>query len=363
MLYGNDNKRSMKPIFSTYSQQENRVTSTIMAVLERLPFRIVEVILQRLIEADGTENLLKFENQSQGKKNNSSGSIPDAFIGASFGFWIETKIRRNTLKSQQLERHLDHVNDDGAKRKYENRYLLVITPDIKKPECIARICGNNGNNNSLCWVNFSDFCEIISRIADHNQNEWKENLGFLLAERDRDLLKELYHFIKETKGLLGEDEVLIIPARVAFDEFKKYGAYVCQQNRPFRYITHIGFYRNKRIERNFPKVIARFDSLRLTGNIIEDNDDRLVPDQKDLLKRYGDKLCDLYNKIKRDGYRTTDELGFDDYQIFLLDAKNGIILDEAIRHERGGAWVQGQRYIPLAALDKSPKTTDDLVDE
>lgn len=88
------------PLFSTYSQGENRVTSSILAVFERLSFVLVEQILQALCQ-EPEFPLLSFLNQPVGKS-----STPDGRIRASFAYWIETKITPNAIHTDQIRRHL-----------------------------------------------------------------------------------------------------------------------------------------------------------------------------------------------------------------------------------------------------------------
>ena len=58
------------PLFSTYSQGENRVTSSILAVLERLSFALVEQILQALCQ----ELMDNFRQHAKHLKRGNTGS-------------------------------------------------------------------------------------------------------------------------------------------------------------------------------------------------------------------------------------------------------------------------------------------------
>ncbi len=107
-----------KSIFSTYHNAENRVTSTILAVLERLSNPTLSAIFQG-IEGESNFKMITFENQYK-----NGNSIPDARIFASLDYIIETKIEKNTVYSDQLERHLN--NSKEAK-------LIVLTPDESCP--------------------------------------------------------------------------------------------------------------------------------------------------------------------------------------------------------------------------------------
>jgi len=92
-------------LFSTHSKAENSVTSTILVVFERISFSLVETILQRL--CDETEStLLEFRNQPTSARSTGSSSIPDAVIKGSFGYWIETKIKKKNVSTTQIKNHL-----------------------------------------------------------------------------------------------------------------------------------------------------------------------------------------------------------------------------------------------------------------
>ena len=87
-------------LFSTYTQGENRVTGSILAVFERLSFALVEQILQTLLQEADAE-LVTFRNQVVGPA-----SVPDARIHASFSYWIETKIVPRALDERQCSGRL-----------------------------------------------------------------------------------------------------------------------------------------------------------------------------------------------------------------------------------------------------------------
>ena len=77
------------PLFSTYRQGENRITATLLAVLQRLSLPNIDRILQALLE-DTAFSLVTFDNQPKGKE-----STPDARIGTGSAIWVETKTARN----------------------------------------------------------------------------------------------------------------------------------------------------------------------------------------------------------------------------------------------------------------------------
>lgn len=90
----------LQPLFSTYSQGENRVTATIMAVFERVNSGLVEEILARLLD-ESELSLLEFETQIRGEA-----SVPDGAVRASTTVYLETKTTPGVIDHDQLERHL-----------------------------------------------------------------------------------------------------------------------------------------------------------------------------------------------------------------------------------------------------------------
>ncbi|WP_435062834.1 hypothetical protein [Halobaculum sp. EA56] len=85
------------PLFSTYTQGENRVTSTILAVLEQVNGRLAEDILETLVD-ESDISLTTFENQVTGTK-----SVPDGRIQASTALWFETKTRPDAVDRTDTE--------------------------------------------------------------------------------------------------------------------------------------------------------------------------------------------------------------------------------------------------------------------
>ena len=107
------------PLFSTYSQGENRVTATFLAVLERLSVVNMNRILEGLL-GDEEFGLVTFANQPRGVD-----STPDAKIEVGHSVWVETKIVRNAVRVNQIRNHMKAVKADEK--------LLVLTPDEGKP--------------------------------------------------------------------------------------------------------------------------------------------------------------------------------------------------------------------------------------
>ena len=130
------------PLFSTYRHGENRITATLLAVLQRLSLPNIDPILQALLE-DPAFSLVTFDNLPKGKN-----STPDARIGTGSAIWIETKRVRNAVRSSQLENHLNSL------RHREN--LLLLTPDDLAPTVL---------DDRIAWSNFRTLASASSRVG------------------------------------------------------------------------------------------------------------------------------------------------------------------------------------------------------
>jgi hypothetical protein len=88
------------PLFTTYSQPENRVTASMVAVFERLGLDTLEELLWRAT-GEASLSFVSFSNQVAGPE-----SVPDAAISSSFQYLFEIKVVRNALRESQLRGHL-----------------------------------------------------------------------------------------------------------------------------------------------------------------------------------------------------------------------------------------------------------------
>jgi hypothetical protein len=332
------------PLFSTYSQGENRVTASMLAVFERISFSIVQQILQILLEETETE-FLTFRNQIVGPS-----SVPDARIGASFAIWIETKIDTNSIRIDQLRGHLKALD---AEKNVADQRLLVLSPDSLKPKEIDSI-----QDDRLGWANFSMLYDAIRQILDPENDLLYSNFS-VPTERERELLRELIQFLA-SEGLVGrgDGQVLVVPARRALAEYKRFSAYICQPNRSFRPSSHLAFYRNGKIDRLVPEISSTIESIFMSREGFQD---------KNLSNEQREKFVELIEKMEQEN---NHNLGEEHKIIFLSAPEDSLTID--IGHEivndlesesgRGVAFTQGQRYVSLEAIQKKPKTTSELLE-
>lgn len=147
-------------------------------------------------------------------------------------------------------------------------------------------------------------------------------------------------------------DVVIIPATRALAEFHRLGAYICQPKRSFQPVEHLGFYWQRRIEPDFPKVLGFVKDVLFTPEEAE----RLKADADPLMSRVGKIVEQALENL--DGVRQVGER----YQVVPLDLDAGFKLAGPIEHKGTSAWTQNQRYATVAALRAQPATTDDLAE-
>ena len=315
-------------IFSRYRQGENRVTATLLALLERLGPEATETLLATAVEGgDETVHLVKFRNQPVGPKP----GVPDGQIRASVNMLFETKIAPRSVNHQQLARHLRGFDDDGS----EVQRLYVLTPDVSEPPAIAKLI-----DPRVRWMSFLGIHRAIEEFISEG--------GRVLGERDEFLLRQFQLFLQE-EGLVGlSGEVLVVPARTAYEEYLEYSAYICQPGRSFRNVEHMAFYRRRQIEPEVPRVIGIRDQVEFS--------DLFASQLRKERSSFANDLASLIERVLGDGIRQPGEL----FKVILLSGPENPAtehLSTPIRHLGRAAWVQGQRYVTLESL-KHAVTTD-----
>lgn len=323
------------PLFSTYRQGENRVTSSMIAVFERIDVSLLE---QLLAAATGETSLqmVSFTNQPAG----SGASVPDALIQARFAYWFEVKTASNALRRKQLDEHIANLDGGVAEER-----LFVVTPDAAEPAVIAELA-----DPRIVWFNFRALSNAIAdTLADPT---------LLPGERTVFLLRELQALFLED-GLLDGDNTVIVAARFAYGEYLDHGAYVCQPGRRFRQeLTHLGFYYKGAIQPEVPAILGVYDDVTFTRA----EADRRCGSTSDVEQRVGSAIAGLLSAGKRDEGKT--------YEVFVLSQPDdkltlhleAPIVNATIDHEgKPFAWTMGQRYTNTAALTRpGVRTTADL---
>ena len=144
-----------------------------------------------------------------------------------------------------------------------------------------------------------------------------------------------------------DEEVVVVAARFAWDEYRRNHAYVCKVGRVFRAVEYMAFYSANQIYPLVPVILDICPAITLERG------------------RYPGKLGEIVDKFIGVQSRKEGET----YQVVLLSSPDDLRtqqLDRPIpndlksRSGRGTAFTQYQRYVSLVSLKKA-KTTSDLV--
>jgi hypothetical protein len=238
------------------------------------------------------------------------------------------------------------------------------------PTIIDKIRSDQSINGSnlIRWASFDDLYEAIREVTASNGSEdgesWLESDLPIVTEQERFLLRELVQmlFAERLIGLNSSDSVLVVPARTAVLEYAAFAAYICQPNRAFRPVDYIAFYHSGKIDRHIAKVLEKpIEETTLTEEGIIN-----IPDLSAKTKQM---FQELIIKMNADNSPKYKDLNFP-YKVFFLSASDSpdtIVLNADIkndlRNQAGNrfAFVQGQRYISLAAFKRQPRTTSELL--
>ena len=182
-------------IFSTYSQGENRITSTIVQVLKNLPISHVEKFLGMFVQ-DENRAYFRFNNQPKGEK-----STPDARILANFDLLFETKTKKHAVNEPQLKKHFQQATKGNAK-------LIYLTPDDERPKIL---CGNEFE--AISWVSFENLHQLIMELI--------RDPDIIVSERDQFLLRNLQLLIEDAGLLPTKDLTVIVAAKKAWGDYQK----------------------------------------------------------------------------------------------------------------------------------------------
>lgn len=323
-------------IFSTYSQGENRITATFLAVLQELSLSRIDHLLGAMLEDDNF-NSITFSNQP------SSGGtgVPDAEISSGMHLLLEVKIVRDTVEENQLRRHLKRLDKPivagdvakKAQKRFErNQKLVVLSPDSKKPEVIDKI-----NDSRTVWTSFQKLDSAI--------NELFEDPRAVISEREQFILREFQELLSNSQLLSPEKDTVIVPAKNAWPIYQRASVYACQVNRSFQPALYIGFYSEQCIQPVLAKILEVHDNVTL---------------HKDL---HDGKLGVSVNAL----LDTAPELDGLSQQIFILSpvgSEESLVLPNAIKNDSASysgknvAFVQSQRYVVSDQLISASLTSE-----
>ena len=322
------------PLFSPYRQGENRVTSTFLAVLQRLSLPNMGRILGALLE-DTAFNLVTFHNQPKGTK-----STPDARIRTGPGILIETKTKRNDVRRKQITDHLQSL-DNGER-------LLLLTPDDSKPMWL--------DDNRVIWSNFETLADAIE-----GEQGILNDLDEPPSEKEAFLLREFIRMLKNDR-LIGSTEprVLVVAARWAWPMYKPFGVYRCSTDKPmgsFRVGDYLAFYADGEIKRLVPKALAIVDSIDVTQ---QEEVQALDAPARDLAENLQKNIAIHKPQPPQNfdhPFKTVFLTAWDDPGTVKLPSP--VINDKTGKNGKLVPFTYGQpRYVTLESLEKALKTSE-----
>ncbi|MHB8974690.1 MAG: hypothetical protein ACYC4N_30030 [Pirellulaceae bacterium] len=317
-------------IFAIYSTGENRVTASFLAVLQSLSLNRIQRILGALLEQSEFQ-LVTFQNQpSKGGEG-----VPDAIIQSSCRLLIETKIKRNSIRTsvqvEQIERHLKRLDGETETA----CLLLVLTPDDVKPTALQSI-----QDDRLVWTSFASLDQAIDEMLDDKTE--------VVSEREAFLLRELQEMLIAENLLRSTNDVVVVPARHAWPEYERYHAYICQADRAFQSVTRVAFYSHGQIYPLVPKILESHDHIDFVPGKHKGKMGALIDT---LLAETTRKEGTVYKVVFLSPPDSADTLKLDAPIPNNLTSKNGQVT----------AFTQNQRYVTSERL-KRAKTTLDLVE-
>lgn len=331
------------PLFSTYRQGENRVTSSTLAVFERIDLALVRDLLNAATHSGDELEAVQFRNQV---REPGGKAIPDGRIFAQFNWFFETKTNRGEYarpgesRSQMCNYAEQPLGTDL------NARLFVITPDPEQPTWFDEAEELGTVRDRIRWLSFAALATAIEEVV--------RDPGRLIGEQARYLLSELTA-LYEADGLLSNDDTVIVAARVAWPEYNDYSAYICGPDRSFRLgLTHLGFYAEGEIRPLIARIRDWYPSVefsreearrqRAAGNSdLADLIDRIICTQEHHEATYPPRIeGELYGFMLLSGPDDGDT----------VKLANPIVNDTVNAEGKNVAWTQYQRYTSLKTLRK-----------
>ena len=327
-------------LFSTYSQNENRVTSTFLAVLSSLSLNLMQQIIGAMI-GDEVE-LISFTNQPTSKRQQYH-LVPDAMISGDFKILIETKLQQNTVDEDQIRKYQKQLGER------KNAYLVILTPD---PACPGVVENISRKDPRVVWCSFNQINNIIDDFFKIDSE--------VISEKDAFLLKN-FQMLLDLENLLSQPEVLIVPARFAWSHYLNTSSYVCQPNRTFQKTTYIAFYNEGKIMQKVPKILKAVNEVVFgeKGYFEVRSNDWSQSDEE----KFGEKMKEVVKKSIGSSLYNVGE----GHKVLLLTGpeeegtitiKNEIKNDSVDKNGAPIAFVLKHRYTSLEKLMRAENTSD-----
>lgn len=321
------------PLFSTYSQGENRVTATFIAVLQRLSIPSMSRILGALLDEQNF-SVANFVNQPQGVE-----STPDAKIETGHSVWVETKIASNAVKLSQMRRHMKAVGDDEK--------LIALTPDDEEPAVLRNRNLAQKDKDRIVWANFNTLDNIVTEILDDKESP--------PSEFEASLLREFSSFLQR-EGLISipsEERVMVVSAGYAWSRYNDKSVYGDIRIPNWKPSDHLAFYTEMEIKRVVPRIKSTVSPINIRNK--EEVEEKLDDHQKQVV---GNLIKNPFNEETFDASLR---------MLFLSEPgdKETIKLEKPIVNDKktstGKSWayvMKGAKYVTLESLKNARYTSE-----
>jgi len=166
------NKTQLHSLYDQYSVKENRLTHALLHTIassEWLLRGFVKDMVDKNISLAGKTIEISTQKKPFSYGDNESspeeiGSIPDAWIVDDvyqLGIAIEVKDQKKSLNLKQLHGHVAKI------KKYEKPYLLIITPDLQKPQEIIEFDKSTDCAITIIWHSWDCIYQWLNDLASH----------------------------------------------------------------------------------------------------------------------------------------------------------------------------------------------------
>ena len=142
-----------------------------------------------------------------------------------------------------------------------------------------------------------------------------------------------------------DEDVVVVAARFAWDEYQRYNLYVCKVGRTFRQAQYMAFYSANQIYPLVPFILEPPEAVIFQRG-------RYPGEFGDIV----DKLTGVHDRKEGETYQVVRLSSPDDPRTVKLDSP----IPNDLTSESGGstAFTRYQRYVSLASLKKAKKTSD-----
>jgi len=190
-------KDRLHPLYDQYSNAENRLTHALLHTIGSSPF-LFSRFLKNIVGISGNLSGGIFEISTQ-KVPFSHGdddqekveSIPDAWIineQKGIGIAIEVKDIKNSIRIGQLTKHAARIQN------YNKQYLLVITPDLKRPVKIDVLKRKEKKKLNIVWCSWDEIYRWLSELQKSQLSKRK---------KDEFLIKSMQEYLYRRREVLG----------------------------------------------------------------------------------------------------------------------------------------------------------------